>query len=120
MTASSSLDRDGLAIVPALPDELLAAHLARQIDTQLSVAQSAGIRGLAHKVAAVAALAQSPRIRELFESALGSSATAVESRSPKSNRVLLRVAIAWLGSQEYSRYSRGPSGRRLGLAGSRS
>lgn len=73
------LEREGFVIVQNVLDRSLAEDLARQIDARLPDVPSAGIRGLAQKVACVQAIAQSPAVQALASSGLGSNARLVRS-----------------------------------------
>lgn len=75
----SQLDRDGFSILPDVLDRSLIEELAREIDAQLADVPAAGIRGLARLVPSVRAVANSPALRALVESGLGTDAKLVRS-----------------------------------------
>jgi ectoine hydroxylase-related dioxygenase (phytanoyl-CoA dioxygenase family) len=78
MTAIEQLERDGFAVIPGVLTPMLIASLADDVEPLLREFP-AGVRGLAAKVPSVQRLAQSPAIRSLVESVLGTNARLVRS-----------------------------------------
>ena len=76
---SDQLQDDGFTIVANVLDAAVRLQLARAIEPLVATNAAAGVRGLAHKVPAVAELARSACVRALVEPVLGAEARLVRS-----------------------------------------